>query len=386
MIGGGHGTLAIARSLGRHGVPVWVVAGEMRLAARSRYTEVCLPWPGSISPQQAGEFLVEIAHSHHLEGWVLIAGDDEAAELVARHHGVLAPVFQVSTSPWEVVREALDKRLSYALADRAGVEHPLTFYPQDADEVVRLDVDFPAILKPAVKKAWNAFVRTKAWTVRNRDELLRRYREALTMVEPRSIMVQDLIPGGNNNQYSYAALCRDGTPLASLVARRLRQYPVDFGRASSLVETIDLPEVEHVGQRLLSAMGFTGIVEVEFKRDPRDGNLKLLDINPRAWRWISLGPRAGVDFPYLLYRLSRGEAIDSIRGVAGVRWVRMATDLIAAACEMWRGATTLRVYLNSLRPPIEFSILAADDLLPAILEMPQVIAADFRRSRFSARS
>ena len=297
----------------------------------------------------------------------------------------MAPVFKFCTSSREVVRDALDKRRSYALAARAGVDPPRTFYPQDVDDLMRLEVDFPAILKPAIKIGWNAFIRAKAWKVRNRDEFLRRYREALLLIEPQSIMVQDLIPGGNENQFSYAALCRDGTPLASLVARRLRQYPVDFGRASSLVETIDLPEVESVARRLLSAMGLTGLVEVEFKRDPRDGNLKLLDINPRPWRWISLGQRAGVDFPYLLYRLSRGEAIDSVNGVAGVRWVRMATDLIAAAREMRRDATTLRGYLNSLRPPLEFSILASDDLLPAILEMPYLIASDFRRSRLSGR-
>ena len=310
---------------------------------------------------------------------------DATAEFFARHQAALAPTFKVSTSSSEVVRDALDKRRSYALADRAGIHHPLTFYPRDANDLTELDIDFPVILKPTVKIGWNAFIRAKAWRVRNRDELIRRYREALLMMEPQSIMVQDLIPGGNENQYSYAALCRDGAPLASLAARRLRQYPVDFGRGSSLVETIDAPEVESVARRLLSAMGYTGIVEVEFKRDPRDGKLKLLDINPRIWRWASLGQRAGVDFPYLLYLLARDEAIDPVTAAVGVRWVRMATDVIAAAHEMWVGATTFRGYLTSLRPPLEFSILAADDVLPALLKVPHIIAADFRRSRLSGR-
>jgi D-aspartate ligase len=335
-----------------------------------------------MSLQQQAEYLVEMAHRNRLERWAMIAGTEQAVELIARHHEILAPSFQLLTSAWEVLRDGLDKRLSYALAERAGVDYPRTFYPQDADDLMRLEVDFPAILKPAIKTRWNAFIRAKAWTVRNRDELLGRYSSAILMAEPSSIMVQDFIPGGNDHQYSYAALCRDGIPLASLVARRLRQYPIDFGRASSLVETVDLPELETVAQRLLSAMRYTGILEVEFKRDPRDGKLKLLDINPRVWRWISLGQRAGVDFPYLLYQLSRGEPIDPVKGVAGVRWVRMATDLIAAAHEMWLGALTFRGYFKSLRPPIEFSILAADDLLPAIMEMPHLLATEFR-DRFS---
>ena len=381
VIGGGHGALAIARSLGRRGIPVWIAAAEMRLAASSRYVRNSVAWPVSLASQQPAEWIVDWARRSRLEGWTLIAGNGASAELIARHAEMLAPVFRFSTSSLEAVRDALDKRRSHALADRVGVAHPRTCYPQDAEDLKRLAIDYPAILKPSVKDGWNALIRAKAWKVRHRDELLLRYREAVSMVAPESIMVQEFIPGENANQYSYAALCRDGIPLASLVARRLRQYPVEFGRSSSLVETIDLPEVESAAGLLLRAMSFTGIVEVEFKRDPRDGALKLLDINPRPWRWMSLGYRAGVDFPYLLYRLARGEAVEPVRGVAGVRWVRMATDLLAGAQEIWHGATTPRGYLNSVRRPLEFSILACDDLLPSVLEIPHLIAADFRRFR-----
>jgi len=384
--GGGHGALAVVRSLGRHGIPVWIAPDELRVASSSRYVRFSLRWPPSLSSQQKAAYLVDIARRSHLEGWALIAGNGAAAELMALHRELLASVFQMATSSAEAVCDALDKRRTYALAARSGVDHPLTRYPRNAEELGRIEIAFPAILKPAVKVGWNAFIKAKAWKVRDRDELLRRYREALTMIEPGAIMLQDLIPGSNENQYSYAALCRDGTPIASLVARRLRQYPVEFGRSSSLVETIDLPEVEKAAGRVLGAMGFTGIVEVEFKRDPRDGRLKLLDINPRAWRWMSLGHRAGIDFPYLLYRLCRGEAIDRVRGIAGVRWVRMATDPIAAAIEIRRGLTTPRAYLKSLRPPIEFAVFARDDPMPALLEVPHLIASELRRFRTSSRA
>jgi len=194
VIGGGHGALAIARSLGRRGVPVCVIAGEIRLAASSRYVMGCFPGRGSLPSQQQTQYLVEIAHSNRLVGWTLIAGSDAAAELIARHREVLARAFQIVTSPLEAVRDALDKRRSYALAGRVGIEHPLTSYPADADDLMRLEIDYPAIVKPSLKIGWNAFLRAKAWKVRNRDELLRRYREALSMIEPQSIMIQNFIP------------------------------------------------------------------------------------------------------------------------------------------------------------------------------------------------
>ena len=66
-------------------------------------------------------------------------------------------------------------------------------------------------------------------------------------------MVQELVPGGGEAQFSYAALCRDGEPLAALTARRTRQYPADFGRASTYVETVEVPEVVEPSLRLLRA-------------------------------------------------------------------------------------------------------------------------------------
>ena len=123
-----------------------------------------------------------------------------------------------------------------------------------------------------------------------------------------------------------------GHPLAWAVARRVRQYPVDFGRGSTFVESVDDPSVEEPARRLLAYMRYTGLVELEFKRDPRHGRPKLLDINPRIWGWHTLAGRAGVDFPYLSWRLARGEHLPATRARPGVRWVRRA-DIRAALAE-----------------------------------------------------
>src|ERR1700757_654426 len=120
------------------------------------------------------------------------------------------------------------------------------------------------------------------------------------------IVVQKMIPGGGEAQFSYAALCFEGKPVASLTARRTRQYPIDFGYSSSFVETLDVPEIVAPSRRLLAAIQYSGLVEVEYKLDHRDGRFKLLDINPRLWTWAPLGGRAGIDFPYLLWQVMVG--------------------------------------------------------------------------------
>jgi predicted ATP-grasp superfamily ATP-dependent carboligase len=290
--------------------------------------------------------------------------------LCARHHAALASRFRMTVSPWDMLRWAYDKRLTYRLAADVGVDYPVTFYPGSGDEVAALDCAFPVILKPAFKKVMNRFTRAKAWRADDRRTLVARYAEASDLVGADVVMVQELIAGGGDAQFSYTALCADGITLASVTARRTRQYPVDFGRSSSFVETCEQSAVEESARRLLAAMRYTGLVEVEFKYDREDGRYKLLDVNPRVWTWQGLCGRAGVDFPYLLWRWIHGEPVPELRGRPGFRWLRLSTDLAAAATEMRRGRLSLRAYLRSLKRPLEFAAFAPDDPMPALLRLP----------------
>jgi predicted ATP-grasp superfamily ATP-dependent carboligase len=190
------------------------------------------------------------------------------------------------------------------------------------------------------------------------------------MVEADVIIVQELIPGGPEMRYSYAAVCQDGHPVGSMVTRAVRQYPLDFSRFSTFVETVDEPEVEEAGRRLVQAMRYTGIVQVQFKQDPRDGRHKLLDINPRVFGSHSIGPAAGVDFPTMLWRLSQGLPVGEARARPGVRWVRMVGDLMAAVRAAQEGSFSPLAYVRSFHRPLEFAIFAADDPLPALVDAP----------------
>jgi predicted ATP-grasp superfamily ATP-dependent carboligase len=243
-------------------------------------------------------------------------------------------------------------------------------YPASRDEVAEGEFRYPVIIKPAFHSGFNPLTVSKAWRVDTREELLARYEEARTLVDPSTLMIQELIPGGGESQFSYTALCQEGRPITSLTARRVRQIPMDFGRASTFVETIDDPAIAAPAVRLLEAMRYTGIVEVEFKRDPRDGKLKLLDINPRVWGWHSLCGSAGVDYPYLLWLLTIGEPIPGTKAAVGVRWARMSTDAPTAIREILSGRLSLRDYLRSIRSPLSTAIYASDDPLPGVLEIP----------------
>jgi D-aspartate ligase len=370
VVGGNLNGLSIARSLGRHGVPVWVTTPPgVRLASCSRYVLRTLPWPNGDYEAQAA-YLLELAERYELDQWVLFPTSDESAALLSRFHSPLSRRFRVSTPAWDVLRWAYDKRLTYRLAAEQQVDYPPTIYAATEADLEGARCAFPAILKPATHASMNRFTADKAWPVANREELLARYREARELIPPDLIVIQERIPGGGESQFSYAALCCDGQPIASLTARRTRQYPIDFGYSSSFVETLDVPEIVAPSRRLLGAIRYTGIAEVEYKLDARDGRYKLLDINPRLWTWSPLGGRAGVDFPYLLWQMMVGRPVPEQTGRTGVHWVRMSTDVPAAIHEILRGRLSLRTYLRSLRGPAEFALMAADDPLPGLLDLP----------------
>jgi len=370
VLGGNLNGLSIARSLGRHGVPVWVVSPpNIRLASFSRYTRRTLPWPVGDDETQV-EHLLEIAARNNLDQWVLFPTSDESAALLARFHSKLSSRFRVSTPTWNVLRWAYDKRLTYRLAADQKVDCPATFYPLTDADLEGVNCEFPAILKPATHSSINRLTEDKAWRVANREELLVRYREARELMPADLILVQEMIPGSGGSQFSFAALCSEGKTIASLTARRTRQYPIDFGYSSSFVETMDVPEIVAPSERLLAAIGYTGIVEVEYKFDLRDGRYKLLDINPRLWTWSPLGGRAGIDFPYLLWKMMQGMPLAEQKAPAGVRWVRMSTDIPAAFQEILRGRLNLHSYLRSLRGPLQFALVSADDPLPGLMDLP----------------
>jgi D-aspartate ligase len=378
VLGADYRGLGVVRSLGRRGVPVWVLkeAGEP-LASTSRYARRSLAWPPEGEDRVA--FLCDLAESKGIRGWALVPTADETAALVAQHHDELAEHFTHTVAPWNVVRWAHDKRLTYELAERVGVPCPRTFYPRTRDDLAAADVLFPAVIKPTVKESFNRLTAAKAWRVDGKIELLERYAEACTLVDPGTLMVQELVPGGGDGQFSYAALCVDGEPVAQITARRTRQYPADFGRASTYVETVDCPELLEPSLTLLRELRFDGLIEIEFKRDPRDGVLKVLDMNPRVWGWQSLCGRAGVDFPYLLWLLVSGAPVPRTQARAGVGWLRFTTDTPTVLKELYAKRLRLRDYLRSLRRPRESAIFAWDDPVPGLAELPLVAILLCRR-------
>jgi len=381
VIGGEHPGLGVARSLGRRGIPVYVLDDQQSISSFSRYVTRTVRTQDLRDERKTIDAVLETGHRFNLRNWVLFPTRDETVAAFSRHREELADFFRVTTPDWSTIEWAWDKKKSYELATELGIPCPQTFNPLSSDDLVPLYPKLPLAIKPAVKENFFYATGAKAWRADTAAQLHELYDRAARQIRPEEILVQEIIPGDGSEQVSYCAFFRDGQAHGTLVACRARQHPREFGRAATYVESIDLPEIEELSIRFLNAINYYGLVEVEFKRDPRDGQYKLLDVNARTWGFHSLGCPAGVDFPYLLFADQMGASVTECRGRAGIGWLRLLTDVPAAASDMLHGHLNLRSYWTSVtRARIE-SVFCRQDPLPSLAELmllPSLTAKKYR--------
>ena len=384
VVGGDHPGLGVVRSLGRRGVPVYVLDDQRCISSWSRYATRAIQVDNILDERKTVDAVLEVGRRFNLKGWILIATRDETVAAFSRYRTKLADIFTVTTDEWESIQWAWDKNKTYELAAKLEIPCPKTFNALTADDLRSLYSHLPLAIKPAIRENFFYATGAKAWRANTIEQLHLLYERAARQIKPNEILLQEIIPGDGREQYSYCAYVRNGRPHSTLTARRLRQHPREFGRAATYVETTESPIVEELSERFLRAMNYNGLVEIEYKRDARDNKFKLLDVNARAWGFHSLGSACGVDFTYLLYADQLGLPIQSARAGAGVGWVRLLTDIPTAILDIAHGSLSLGTYIKSLRSARVESVFSWKDPLPSMAEvvlLPYLVAKKFSSRR-----
>lgn len=370
VVGGDYQGLEIVRTLGRSGVPVCVIDNEYSIAKYSKYCTHFVHQPKLREEEETIQSLLQTAAQLNLAGWVLYPTREEHVAAFSKRREELSRVFRVPTPAWDVIKWAWDKRNTYQLAQELDIPTPMTRYLTHIDQLEELDgLAPPFAIKPAIKEHFVYATKAKAWCANSHAELKTLFERAASLVGPGEVMVQELIPGGGSQQFSYCAFFRDGKAVGKMVARRRRQHPLQFGRASTYVETVDIPLLEELSERFLRKINYYGLVELEYKLDPRNSQYKLLDVNARTWGYHSLGAGAGVDFSRMLYLDQIGLAVEPCKGRAGVGWVRMTTDIPASAMAFLGRDLDVKSYIRSLRNCSVEAVFSREDPLPGLVEI-----------------
>ena len=383
LLGGAHGALAMARSFGRLGIPVALVTNDHPLPRWSHFVRRQFDWPGPDAPG-AVDYLLALASAYGVRNWLLLPCGDAEVKLVATEQQRLGGMFRLFSAGWDDLSALCDKQLLAERATQAGIAVPKNFRVRSDAEAASIDITFPVVLKPAQRLVWNAFTSAKAWRANTRDAFVCRYREAAQLVGPDNIVVQELIEGGGETQFSYAALWHQGMPVMEMTARRTRQYPIEFSYTSTFVEVWPNEAVRQASTKLLAACNFEGLVEVEYKFDARDQVHKILDVNPRPWSWIALCDAAGLNFAEAMQRVARGQPVRPAAAKTDVAWIHTTRDIAAALQLIARDQLDIDVWLASLKRRLVFSTFALDDPMPAVVDLPITLYRVVTRRLFSS--
>jgi predicted ATP-grasp superfamily ATP-dependent carboligase len=355
--------LGLVRDLGEEGVPVLGLdPSPDAIGFVSRYaTGLVCPDPGN-EPDAFLTFMDALGRRLSRPGVVFLTRDQDVVT-ASVHREALERHFHLPFAGWEVVAKIVDKRGQYAAAEEIGIPLPQTHFPESEGEVEQLadHLPYPVLVKPTYHVDFGEEFKVKGLLASAPSELLPQYRRAARF----GVMIQEVIPGDAGQLYTLGSyIDRAGQPLGLFTGRKLRQVPRVFG-ISRASESVSAPVVVEQGLRLLKALGFWGISQVEFKLDPRDGRYKLMEINSRSYSWQRLATLCGVNLAYIAYRDALGEPPSPIRSeVEGRCWVMLPIDLLMTPPEIVRGHVSLRSWVDSLRRIAATGVFSRDDPRP----------------------
>jgi D-aspartate ligase len=333
-------------------------------------------------------------------GGILIPANDDYVALVARNRERLARHFIIPLPDWEIVDVVLDRVKSYALAEATGIKVPRLWAPGSYAEMAAA----VAALRPQAQDyilktrtvlsapADEVTVRQTRAAPRDRSEILK----ACVEIEQRTgsyPLIQEVIPGTADSAIGVSMVVspRDEIVLSYCVRRlRLATYKIGAGyvhpyELGSVVwcETVHDPDALEAARELVKRLRYTGLITVEFRRDPQDNSLYFMKLEPRPVRATSLSRVIGMDIPTALHAVFAGgvpKVADDYPDGIGWLWIQ------ACAVSLIRNPhNTRRDVLRVLRNSHRIKALGEDlfDPLPAVIENAGIIgrrvARDLRR-------
>lgn len=298
--------LGVIRSLASAGLRSLALSkSAYGLGGASRYAlGMTCPDP-SENPQEFVDFMEQLGRAMPEKGILLIT-EDTCLEVLDAARGRLEPYFRYSFSGG-VIPRIQDKWEQIQAAMRCGVPVPRTvIFDREAVLAEWRESDFPALVKGRRGKGFCYASGRQVILVRDRREaaaVLRQYGRY-------ELLLQEIVPGGDGSLINLGIYASQvtGLPLGAFCFRKLTTVPPIFGVAR-VAESETAPHILRYGNDLLAEFNFTGAAHIEFRRDPRDGQDKLIEINPRFWLSNIHAAACGVNMPLMLYQESTGQPV-----------------------------------------------------------------------------
>lgn len=367
---GGHGAVAIARTLGRLGVPTYLVAQEGMTTPvwASRYWVGKTRWDFARAEHDSIAFLLDLGArvgADHGKKAILLTLADWIAILIERHRSVLEEQFVFAAPEQPILHTLLNKWGMHMLATEHGIPTPHTVCPASRSEV---DDFLQSTEFPIVMKAADPFLPDPPPTcmIRSRAEVMHQVSRREAADAPLNMVLQEYIPGDVETVW----MCNgyfgaDPARVVTFPGKKLRQ--VSAAGVASLAVCVANDAVEAQTRQFMQGVGYRGCVGIGWRYDRRDGSYKVLDVNARVSGVFRLFAGTNdMDVVRVCYLDLTGQEIPESALRPGRKWM-LEDDLVSALREIRSGRLTFIQWMRSLRGVEEWHWLAADDPVPFLV-------------------
>ena len=369
VLGLGDTGLAVVRALGRAGIVTHGVDRRRRIGFRSRYVKARICPDPKIQHEAFVAHLVSFARASDAPP-VLFVTADVFLDAVARAWTRLSDHFLLLAPPPAVVNCFLDKHHLHRWCVDAGIAAPRSVHVTSPNGLgSEIDaLTFPVFVKPSTAATRSgSFAGSAKGEVAHDPAEIRRIVAGATR-EGGDVIIQEVVQGPDTSCFKYCALvASDGRRLLEFTMQKIRNFPAHFGVGSCCVSRLE-PEVLALGREVFERTGYRGVGSIEFKRDQRDGRLRLIEVNARYWQQVALPTACGLNFPATHYLEATGQAPGAVTEfTSGVKWLDLTADLASCLEYQREGTLTWTGWRQSLRGPMVSSDFDWSDMWPAAL-------------------
>lgn len=369
--------LAATRSLGKRGIRV-ITGDETKetLAGNSKYCRQRVVYSSPYhSPESFISSLQQAVKIHDVD--IMFPMTDATTELVLKHKHEF-PDIEIPFPTLSAYEAVTDKSGLFRTARNAGVPVPRTLYFDGSDSVdcVNDEIDFPVVIKPFRSRIFrNGGVEiTSVKYARSREELGRTIKK-YSWLRNHPFMLQQYIEGHGQGIF---ILCNRGKLIAGFAHKRLREKPPSGG-VSVLSKSIEVQQpMLDIAMKLLAPLQWHGVAMVEFKVS-QDGTPYLMEINGRFWGSLQLAIDAGVDFPFLLYKIASGQNVEPQTGFRTgnlCRWLLGDLDHLylklksgSQECSLAEKFAAVGRFVIPWQPGMHYETNRLNDMKPFIFEL-----------------
>ena len=309
-------SLAIVRALGQKGIKVTVGSHKrFNPAAHSRWASDKVRYPSpETNPEKFMSFMMDyLARNPHD---VIIPTIDKTCDIVIEHLDQLSAHTKIALPARAVYEQARDKGKTITAAEKSLIPHPKTYQPKNAKkaQTATKELGYPLIIKARKGSGSQgiAIVTTERKFPRAYDKINKQFPQPL---------VQEYIPAGGGNYGTMILVDKNQQPQATFAYRSIREFPLRGG-IGSLYESCYLPKLIKHSLKVLKQIKWVGFAQLDFRVDPRDGEAKIMEINPRFPASLCLATQCGIDFPFLLTQQLMKQPLDNTSSYSAGRLSR----------------------------------------------------------------